>query len=67
MNVMQTQYDVIKKVGKRVCNYQLKFYREDHDGAVRKGEGGQKLNPNWDLSWHDLSITPDFLAKMMPW
>lgn len=48
-------------------NFRLKNFKEDHDGAIKKGEGGQKLSPVWDLSWHDLSITADFLAKMLPY
>lgn len=40
---------------------------EDHEGAVRRGEGGQKLSPVFDLTWHDLTVTPDFVAKLHPW
>lgn len=67
INVSQTEYDVIKKVARKVCNWRLKYFLEDHDGAVLKGEGGQKLSPVFDLTWHDLCITPDFLSKLHPW
>lgn len=45
-------------------NYKLKEIEEDHDGAVVNGVGGAKLSLCWDISWHDLAITPDFLSKM---
>jgi hypothetical protein len=67
INVAQTEYEIIKKAARKVCNFRLKNMREDHDGAIFRGEGGKKLSPVWDLSWHDLSITPDFLAKMLPY
>lgn len=37
INVYCTEYDVVKKVAKRVCNYKLKELEEDHEGAVVKG------------------------------
>lgn len=37
MNVYCTEYDVVKKVARKVCNYKLREYREDHDGAIRRG------------------------------
>lgn len=40
MNVAQTEYDVVRKVAKRVCNCKLRYFYEDHEGAYRKGEGG---------------------------
>lgn len=64
MNVYCTEYDVVKKVAKKVMNYKLKEIEEDHDGAVIKGVGGGKLSLCYDITWHDLAITPDFLAKM---
>lgn len=67
VNVAQTEYDVIKKVARKVCNWRLKYFEEDHEGAIRKGVGGQKLSPVFDLSWHDLSIAPDFLSKLLPY
>ena len=50
-----------------MCNWKLKYFEEDNEGAVRKGEGGQKLSPIFDLTWHDLSISADFLSKLYPW
>ena len=64
MNVYCTEYDVIKKVARKVLGYKLREYPEDHDGAIRKGQHNQKLVKEWDVSWHDLSITPDFLSKL---
>ena len=67
MNVYCTEYDIIKKVARKVCGFKLREYHEDHDGAVRRGEHNQRLNKEWDVSWHDLSIAPDFLAKLNPY
>ena len=64
MNVYCTEYEVVKKVAKRVSNFKLKELEEDHEGAVVKGQGGQKLSATWDVSWHDLAITPDYMSKM---
>jgi hypothetical protein len=35
---MQTEYDVIRKVARKVCGWRLKYFEEDHDGAVKNGE-----------------------------
>ena len=67
MNVYCTEYDVIRKVARKVLGYKLREYPEDHEGAIRRGEHAQKLVKEWDVSWHDLSITPDFLAKLNPY
>jgi hypothetical protein len=40
MNVAQTEYDVIKKAGRRILNFRLKNWREDHEGAVKNGVSG---------------------------
>jgi len=45
----------------------LKYFEEDHEGAVRNGETGQQVSIVYDLSWHDLSIAADFLTKLNPW
>lgn len=37
MNVYCTDYDVIKKVARKVNNFKLKELEEDHEGAVVKG------------------------------
>jgi hypothetical protein len=67
MNVFCTEYDVIKKVAKKINGFKLKELEEDHDGAIINGVGGSKLSLVWDISWHDLAITPDFIAKMQPY
>ena len=67
MNVYCTEYDVIKKVARKCLGFKLRNYMEDHDGAIRRGQHNQKLVKEWDVSWHDLSITPDFLAKLNPY
>ena len=67
MNVYCTEYDVIRKVARKELNFKLREYPEDHDGAIRKGVHNQKLLKEWDVTWHDLSITPDFLSKLNPW
>ena len=64
INVFCTEYDIVRRVAKRILNYRLKEYEEDHDGAIRNGEGNQKLSADWDISFHDLGITADFLSKM---
>jgi len=64
MNVACTQYDIVMRVAKKMLDYRLKMYDEDHDGAYINGEGNQKLSGDWDVSWHDLGITADFLSKM---
>ena len=67
MNVGNTVYDVISKVAKKNLGFRLKEIEEDHDGRIIKGEGGHKLSPAWDVSWHDAGITADFLSKMLPY
>ena len=64
MNVYCTEYDIVKKVAKKVCNFRIKEIEEDHEGGVYKGVGGGKLSEVWDITWHDLAITPDFMSKM---
>lgn len=54
-------------MAKKVCEYKLVEIEEDHEGGIIKGVGGGKLNPVWDITWHDLAITPDFLAKLEPY
>jgi len=67
MNLYCTQYDVISRVAKKCCNFRLKEFEEDADGAVKNGEKNQKLRGDWDVSWHDLGISADFLSKMEPY
>lgn len=63
----QTEYDVVKKAARKVCNFRTKYFLEDQDGAIIRGEGNQKLSEVYDVTWHDLAITPDFLSKLHPW
>ena len=51
-------------MAKKVNNFKLVEIEEDHEGGVHKGQGGGKLSPYWDITWHDLAITPDFLSKL---
>jgi hypothetical protein len=44
MNVYCTEYEVVRKVAKKVLNYKIKEIEEDHDGGVHKGVGGGKLS-----------------------
>ena len=37
MNVHCTEYDIIKKVARKGFNFKLRYYNEDHDGAIRRG------------------------------
>jgi hypothetical protein len=64
MNVHCTEYGVVKRVARRMLGFRLKEIEEDHEGGVVNGEGNQKLKEDWDVSWHDLGITADFLSKM---
>ncbi len=67
INVFSTEYDVVKKVAKKVNEFKLVEIEEDHEGGVHKGVGGGKLSQFWDITWHDLAITPDFLSKLEPY
>ena len=64
MNVYCTDYDVVKKAAKNECGFRLREYKEDHEGAIVKGQGGQKLSEEWDVTWHNCGITPDFFSKL---
>ena len=37
INLYCTEYDVIKKVARKVLGYKTREYAEDHDGAIRRG------------------------------
>ena len=67
MNVYCTDYDVVKKSARNVCGFRMKEYKEDHDGAIVKGEGGKPLAEEWDVTWHNTGITPDFFSKLQPY
>ena len=67
MNVACTEYDIVSRVAKRILGFRLKECEEDHEGAIVNDQGGQKLSHDWDITWHDLGITADFLSKMQPY
>jgi len=67
INVACTEYEVVKRVTKKNMGYRLKEYEEDHEGAIIHEQGNQKLSTDWDVTWHDLGITADFLSKMQPY
>jgi hypothetical protein len=67
MNVYCTEYDIVRKTAKVFCGYRLREKKEDHEGAIVNGLNGQKLSEEYDVTWHDLFITPDFFQKMMPY
>lgn len=37
INVYCTEYDIVKKVAKKVNDFKLKEIEEDHEGGVHKG------------------------------
>jgi len=37
MNIACTEYDIIEKVAKRLMNFRIKEFEEDHDGAIVNG------------------------------
>ena len=39
MNVYCTEYDVIKRVARRMLGFRLKEIEEDHEGGVINGDG----------------------------
>lgn len=67
MNVYCTEYDIVKKAAKLCSGFRLRERKEDHDGAIVNGLYGQKLSEEYDVTWHDLFITPDFFQKLMPY
>jgi len=38
MNVFCTEYEIVKKVARKLLGFKLREYDEDHDGAIRRGE-----------------------------
>lgn len=54
-------------MARKVCNWRLKYFYENAEGAVIRQETGHKLSPVYDLTWHDLCVTPDFISKLNPW
>lgn len=73
MNIACTRYRVVRKVGRQICNYKLKEFREDAEGTKLKknqdveDKNLKKLSTKWDFTWHDGPITSDFLARMLPY
>lgn len=67
LNAYCTEYDIIHKVAKKLLNYRIREHEEDHDGGIVNGETNKRLKEDWDISWHDLGITADFLNKMQPY
>lgn len=57
INVGQTRYHIVKKVAHTVCNWRLKDFTEDCDGAVGKDK---QLSTKFDLTWHDTQISAEF-------
>ncbi len=57
----------MRKVARKVNEFKICEIEEDHDGGIHKGVGGGKLSPYWDITWHDLAISPDFLSKLEPY
>lgn len=51
MHVGNTQYDVVRYVGKKKYNMRLTHLDEE----------------DWDLQWIDTNMTPDKLSKMKPY
>ncbi len=64
--MQQTEYDIVKKVARKELNWRLMYFEESHEGGVTNGEVG-KLQDKFDVTWHDLSVTPDFIARLHPW
>jgi hypothetical protein len=67
MNVYCTEYDIVKKAAKVFCGFRLRERKEDHEGAIVAGVSGNKLSEEYDVTWHDLGITPDFFSKLLPY
>ena len=65
MNVYCTEYEVVKKAARKVNRFKFIEIIENPDGGVQKRGG--KLSTVWDSSWHDLAITPEYLAKIEPY
>ena len=66
MNVAQTHYEVVKKVAGKSLGMKLVSRVEDENGAVRK-DGNKQLSREYDITWHDLLVTPEFFAKLKPY
>jgi hypothetical protein len=61
INVKQTRYPIVKKVARKGMNWKLKYFAEDKEGPISKTDDHcYKVNPVYDLTWHDTAITVDF-------
>ena len=57
INVACTRYEVVKKAAHRCLEWRLISSQEDDIGASNKrGQRGLKLNPAYDLTWHDTAV-----------
>jgi tubulin polyglutamylase TTLL6/13 len=52
MNVSMTQYDVVRKVGRKAFNWKLSYDAESEE---------------WDMFWTDSAVQPERLARMKPY
>jgi hypothetical protein len=39
VNLACTEYEIVKKCAKNIFNARLKYFFEDHEGAIINGEG----------------------------
>jgi hypothetical protein len=39
VNIASTEYEIVKKCAKNIFNAKLKYFYEDHEGAIINGEG----------------------------
>lgn len=67
INIAQTRYEIVRKVSRKFLNWKCRRYEEDMEGGVRKGEHNLKLSPVYDLTWHDISVHPNFFQKLQPY
>jgi hypothetical protein len=59
MNVACTHYDVVNKVAAKHMGMKLISRKEDDSGAIRR-DGNKQLSREFDITWHDLLIKPEF-------
>jgi tubulin polyglutamylase TTLL6/13 len=52
MNVSMTQYEVVRKVGRKAFNWKLSYDAESEE---------------WDMFWTDSAVQPERLARMKPY
>lgn len=51
LNVAETQYPVVKAVGKKMFKWRLSHDPEE----------------DWDICWTDMAVQPEVLARMRPY